>query len=208
MSLQLRASRARAGTGPGLGRQDLRGDPGIFGDIFKTATSFIRDPIGTAIDLGTRLLGGGSDPVPQVSMQESQERVVSADMSIVSQTQQTLPIDINFPFHGEPGAGVTFFGKGGGKASGTALMKTNGACPSGMHLNRSGYFLKTGQFIPPKSKCVPDRRMNPLNPRSASRAIKRLGRAQAAVQDIERVKIQCKRCGNQKCVCVGRRKLC
>jgi len=49
-----------------------------------------------------------------------------------------------------------------------------GACPSGYHLNTSSYFLKSGEFVPARSKCVKNRRRNPLNPRALSRATGRL----------------------------------
>ena len=55
----------------------------------------------------------------------------------------------------------------------------NGACASGYHLNKSDYFLKSGQFIRKGSACVKNRRRNPLNPRAADRAIGRLRSASA-----------------------------
>ena len=55
----------------------------------------------------------------------------------------------------------------------------NGACASGYHLNRSDYFLKSGQFVRKESVCVRNRRRNPLNPKAADRAIGRLRSASA-----------------------------
>ena len=55
------------------------------------------------------------------------------------------------------------------------------ACPAGCHPNKSDYFLKGGSFIPRGTRCVRNRRRNPLNPRALDRAISRIGSAQNAV---------------------------
>jgi hypothetical protein len=39
-------------------------------------------------------------------------------------------------------------------------------------LNKSGYYTKFG-YVPPRSKCVPNRRMNVANPRALRRALRR-----------------------------------
>jgi hypothetical protein len=61
-------------------------------------------------------------------------------------------------------------------------MQTNGtgmklACPGGMHPNKSDYFLKDGTFVPAGTKCVKNRRRNPMNPRALDRAIGRMNGA-------------------------------
>ena len=48
------------------------------------------------------------------------------------------------------------------------------ACPSGHHPNKSGYFLIDGSFIEKGSRCVKNRRRNPMNPRALDRAISRV----------------------------------
>ena len=55
-------------------------------------------------------------------------------------------------------------------------------CPSGCHPNKADYFLKSGEFVPKKTRCVTNRRRNPLNPRALDRAISRLGSAGNAVE--------------------------
>ncbi len=55
------------------------------------------------------------------------------------------------------------------------------ACPAGCHPNKSDYFLKSGSFVPRGTRCVRNRRRNPLNPRALDRAISRIGSAQNAV---------------------------
>lgn len=55
------------------------------------------------------------------------------------------------------------------------------ACPAGCHPNKADYFLKSGSFVARGTRCVRNRRRNPLNPRALDRAISRIGSAQNAV---------------------------
>ena len=41
-------------------------------------------------------------------------------------------------------------------------------------LNKSGYYLKNGQYVPPGTRCVKRRRMNPGNGKAATRAARRV----------------------------------
>ena len=56
------------------------------------------------------------------------------------------------------------------------------ACPAGCHPNKSDYFLRSGSFVGKGTRCVRNRRRNPLNPRALDRALSRLGSAQNAVE--------------------------
>jgi len=204
MSMALKRSRIRAGTLPAINRQQFRGDPGIFGDIFKKVTSFVRDPVGTLVSTAVDLLsgGGGTDPPPKTMAQAQAEAVVSN--GTIVRTAQTVPtdfIDFDFPFSGEPGFGVTFFGQNGENGGSTATAApANGKCQSGFHLNKATYFLKSGQRILKGTVCVKNRRRNALNDRAASNAIRRLEGARKAIKNIQRVSIRCGKCPG-KCVC-------
>lgn len=68
-----------------------------------------------------------------------------------------------------------------------------GASQRGTHLNRTGYFLKNGQYVAPGTKCVANRRRNPLNPRALSRAMSRLSSAKKAVKALDRFEIKGRR---------------
>jgi hypothetical protein len=54
------------------------------------------------------------------------------------------------------------------------------------HSNKSGYHLKDGTYVAPGSRCVANRRRNPLNPRALSRAMSRVAGAQKAVRSLIR----------------------
>lgn len=58
----------------------------------------------------------------------------------------------------------------------TAAFTEGGACPKGFRLNKTGYFLQDGTFVPPGSKCVRIRSMNPLNPRALRKGLSRAER--------------------------------
>jgi hypothetical protein len=67
----------------------------------------------------------------------------------------------------------------------------------GVRLNRTGYFLKSGQYIAPGTKCVRSRRRNPLNPRALSKAMGRVVSFKKAATAASRITIRersCSRC--------------
>ena len=55
-------------------------------------------------------------------------------------------------------------------------MSANGVsvAPSGFHLNKSDYFLKSGEFVPKGTRLVKNRRRDPLNARALKRAVARV----------------------------------
>lgn len=67
-------------------------------------------------------------------------------------------------------------------------------CPAGCHPNKSDYFLRNGTFVLKGSKCVRNRRRNPLNPRALDRAAGRLRSAQKVGRFLAKVKIPRGRC--------------
>ncbi len=82
-------------------------------------------------------------------------------------------------------------GRGGCPPRGAAPAKI--LCPPGCHANKASYFLKGGTFVEEGSRCVTNRRRNPLNPRALDRAAGRLRSAQKAVRFLQAAKIPKKR---------------
>jgi len=214
MSMAIKASTVRARSGQfganiqgAQMRAALQGDPGLFGflgDAFRKGVSFIRDPVGTiagtiaGVLTGSQGLSGG----PGNGQVVTNGQIISSG-PIVAQSgfQQQPIIDINFPFQGEPGIGVTFnpFGSQSSPSTALGVQNGNGACAVGSHLNKSSYFLKNGTFIQKGSRCVKNRRRNPLNPQAASRAISRLVSAKKATRSIDRFSIKCRAHGHSRC---------
>ncbi len=88
-----------------------------------------------------------------------------------------------------PGNGGNGFGNGAGPPPAPRLggcPSKPGAvaavqCPAGCHPNKSEYCLKNGSRVLKGTRCVRNRRRNPLNPRALDRAISRISSAQNAV---------------------------
>lgn len=70
---------------------------------------------------------------------------------------------------------LTFGGPGpiAPSAAAVGVVGTTIACPSGFHANKSSYFTLAGH-VPKGSRCVRNRRRNPMNPRALDRAISRV----------------------------------
>jgi len=148
-------------------RAKYTGDPGLFGDIFSG--------IKGAVSGGIRgFTGLGRQPsVPQAGPGGI----------------RLGPVSLNLPFAGQPGMGATVL-----PLFGTTPAST--ACPAGMgsmggyHLNKSDYFLRSGEFVPKGSRWVRNRKRNPANARATSRAISRVVGAKRYASSLSRVSIR------------------
>ena len=191
MSLVIREARAvsQGGGMPG----EYMGDPGIFGGLAGALKGAIRGGIAGATG---GILGGRAG-----AMRTREER---ARMGV-----PTMGVPMGLAPRGR-GPGVTRQQR----RAGVGAMRTAGiggavarllpggetgyevaqvACPSGFHANKSDYFLRDGTFVPKGSKCVRNRRRNPLNPKAASRAISRIKSAKNAAKMLSNVTIR-KKC--------------
>lgn len=194
MSASIKGSKLRnTATGmPGVGSVRplpagmYRGDPGFFGDLWGgikgAATGLVTGgPLGAIGGAIGGFTGASRDPRPP-----------------------SLPPMLN-PRQGAP-TGVRVGGMlpGGSKPYAALDYGTNGDDPArragrasgtpGYHWNKSGYFLKSGQWVAPGTKEVKNRRMNPLNPRAVKSSMRRIGRAKTAAKDLSRVTIRAKKC--------------
>ena len=66
-------------------------------------------------------------------------------------------------------------------------------CQSGFHPNKTAYFLRDGTFVAPESRCVRNRKRNPMNPRALSRAIARVESGKRVAKRLSRITIR-KKC--------------
>lgn len=195
MSANIKASKIRAGTSgsamPGVGSIRpipagmYRGDPGFFGDLWGgikgAATGLVTGgPLGAIGGAIGGFTGASRDPAPP-----------------------TLPPMLNprGPVTGGriggllPGGAKPYVGLDYGSGGGDPAMRAGKASGTpGYHWNKSGYFLKSGQWVAPGTKEVKNRRMNPLNPRAVKSSMRRIGRAKTAAKDLSRVTIRAKKC--------------
>ena len=63
-------------------------------------------------------------------------------------------------------------------------------CGGGYRANKSGYYVQGGQYVAPGTVCVKRRRMNPLNPRALSKAMRRIESAKRATKVLGRISIK------------------
>lgn len=183
----------------GRSSRAVAGDPGFFGNLFRGIVGGITGlisggPTGAISGAvgGFRGASGGTNNALALP--------VSRGPAINQQSMFNIPqvgggaggvgpglgggISIGGP------SGIVFGGgaqMGGGFAAGGASQLAAGGggagtCAAGHHLNRHGYFLKSGTYVPPRSKQVRNRRRNPLNPRALHRSLARLHSAQHAVK--------------------------
>lgn len=197
MSLRIQATRVRQ-----------MGDPGLF-DVLGSIGKAIVGTVGGAVKglvtggpLGavTGGLGGlatstGIIKTPAISRAVPITPVLrGATQAPIRQTGQAMPgtgVQVQLPSVGAGGINL------GGFQAGSFGPMTGGGTPmvaapngqlcqvKGYHLNKSGYFTRQG-YVPAGTACVKNRRMNPLNPRAASRAMRRLDGFSRAARCVEK----------------------
>ena len=200
MSANIKASKMRTNASgmPGVGSVRplpagmYRGDPGFFGDLWGgikgAATGLVTGgPLGAIGGAIGGFTGASRDPAPpQIT-----------PMLNPRSPFQSAPTGIRVGGLG-PGGAAPYIGldrSGGGASPAQRAGKPSGT--PGYHWNKSGYFLKSGQWIEAGTKEVRNRKMNPLNPRAVKTSMTRLGRAKTASKDLSRVTIRAKKCNHR-----------
>jgi len=158
---------------------DAMGDPGIF-DFFKSAgraaVGFIPG-VGPALDIGLDMLakrGGTPRAAPGGIRLQGPAPLGPFGMP-------------GAPFMAGPGTGVVPF-----QPAALPACPANGSM-SGYHLNKSDYFLRSGEFVPAGSRYVKNRKRNPANARATSRAISRVVGAKRYAKSLSRISIRDKK---------------
>lgn len=198
MSLSMTA--ARAGN---------MGDPGLFGFIGSALGAIGKTAVGVAGGFATGGLAGailGGTRAATAALGGPKTIKQAKASNIVSIALQKPPLAISQTRTGMFGgstpampplqAGSGFYAGPGGVAVGQYNMAPAGAAPAagsaaiaacglkGYHMNKTTYCTHAG-WVAKGSKCVRNRRRNPLNPRALSRAMSRVASAQRAVKAIQ-----------------------
>jgi len=187
----------------------FQGDPGIFGTLGRLAkgavstavSTFVPGPVrtigGAALSALRGRLGGPTAPVPGTFTIPRQG--IGARLAGVG---FPLPFRPAMPGTGSPVTRVPGI-RGGlqrllpGGATGFEVAGAGGMAgipPKGFHLNKTGYFLQTGEFVAPMSRFVRNRRRNPGNMRAADRALSRIESAKRMAKRLGRVTIRARKC--------------
>jgi len=162
-------------------RASYTGDPGFFGDIWGG----IKGAVGGAV-------GGFMGRQPAVPTAGPGSVPVS-----------TMPVPRTIGPNGGNGFKIPrildplgLIGPGWLDRPATMTMNGNGGAPcdtAGYHLNKSAYFLMSGEFVPQGSRYVRNRKRNPANARATSRAISRVVGAKRYATSLSRISVR-KKC--------------
>lgn len=165
------------------------GDPGLFGFLGGVAkkitgiTKHIPGPIGSVTGLVNRALPGGARTPARPAIQP----VAPRNRPAWQPPQQPVP--------GLRGIAQRIIPGGqSGYMPDPAVAGSIGVPPKGYKLNKTGYYLKDGTYVPPESKWVKIRKTNPLNPRAASKSIRRIEGLKRATKRFSNITIRKKCC--------------
>lgn len=147
------------------GYRRYRGDPGLK-DIFSKVTGVVGNimpgPLGALAKAASAATASRpSAPLP-------------APSAIPRPSTSMTGIQVSSPF-GSITAGRTTTQTTSYGVSGIPLAAGSDSCPKGYKLNSSGYHLRDGTFIPPRSRCVRIRHRNVANGKALTKAISRAG---------------------------------
>jgi len=178
MSMAIKVARIQTqGSGralPGIG------DPGLFSFLGKAASTFVQAIPGPVGSIAQKLLSPTAGVTVSNGTIISSGRFQQAPQSAPPRPPGTAMV----PTPGVGGALERFF------PGGETGFQPAAGCATGFHPNKSDYFLKNGTFIQKGSRCVKNRRRNPLNARAADRAISRIESAKRATKRLGRITIR------------------
>lgn len=138
----------------------------LFGAAAPIVGGFLGGPVGAAIG---GAIGGAVNTASQANQIQRAQSVAASSFAATGFTAP--PITLN----GMPPPVPVAQTLPPGMLANITGPVTGGACPTGWHLDKRT-----------RSRCVRNRRMNPLNGRAASRAIRRIKGARKMLQKIER----------------------
>jgi len=176
-------------------RAKYTGDPGLW-DVFKKvgrAAVGMIPIVGPALQ---ELIPRKQPPIPQAGPGRVPLPLPAMPISTMPITR--MPVSLapnggNGPLK-TPGLGGFMERLLPGGATGFMGGNGNGACDTaGYHLNKSAYFLMSGEFVPERSRYVRNRKRNPANARATSRAISRITGAKRYASSLSRISIR-KKC--------------
>ena len=175
------------------------GDPGLFGDIWKGIKSVGRVATGIVGGLGIPVVSGvartaggilfgpapGTTTWPSAPPAGMPPGVMGMPGGIQLYQGQQIP----YPTPGIAGSAQRAF-PGGATGYQAPPPQAGGMTMGGYHLNKTGYFLKDGTWIPPLSRWVKNRRRNPGNMRALSRSLGRIKSAKRMTKALSAITIR------------------
>lgn len=176
MSMTLKAARAGSQGGIRAGTRVTQG--GIFSAVggalkrvASVATNLLPGPVGAVARAGISVLSGSRAPAPMSTRVATLPAIGPTLVATGGGGPTAAPAGMPRPGAQAAIARVLPFGDTG----------LGSGCPSGYHPNKTGYMTRDG-WVEKGSKCVRNRKRNPLNPRALDRSMGRLRSAGKAVR--------------------------
>lgn len=182
-------------TAPRVMARFNQGDPGIFSSIGKFIGGAVKTVSGVVSGLGIPIVSGVAGTVNRLATAVTGGGMQQTSVKGALQGPQIGPgIGVQLPRIGPGGIDLGGFQAGylpQTVAQGTAMVPAGNACAiRGTHTNKSRYRLvNSGELVERGSRCVKNRRMNPLNPRALNRAMRRIKSAKSAARFLDRIHI-------------------
>jgi hypothetical protein len=199
-----------------IAKAAYRGDPGIFsfvgkalGAVAGVVSKVVPGPIGAIAGLANKVLSPASNGKPVNPSVTTGARALPAtainvlqagNIPTYNQAPPQLPDSTRtsgvslFPGGPMVGTQTQYYPGNNTQSQGGGAARPGAPCGSGYHTNKTGYYTRQG-YVAPGSKCVRNRKRNPLNPRAASRAMSRLSSAKKAAKFLGSISIREKGCG-------------
>ncbi len=183
----------------------VMGDPGLFGSIWKGIKNIGRVATGVVGGLGIPVVSGvartaggllfgpapGTTTYPSLPPAPMPPGVMRMPGGIQTRWATGLALSqgqqIPYP---TPGIAGTMQRMIPGGATGFQAPPPQIGTVGGYHLNKTGYFLRDGTFIPPLSKWVKNRRRNPGNMKALSRSLGRIKSAKRMTRALSAITIR------------------
>jgi hypothetical protein len=144
-----------------------RGDPGLgsfLGKVASVAGSILPGPAGAMLGLAGKALSGGGTPNGGRPAAQTLASPARAFTGISAGGPMGIRVGRETTTGQYLVASGTYPGLGGGGLD---------ACPKGYKPNRSGYHLRSGEWVEPRSRCVRIRRTQVGNSRALRKSVNR-----------------------------------
>jgi len=166
-------------------RGGMQGDPGLFGFLGKV----VKGAAGVVSRLGIPIVSGAAGIVGGLIPGQAPAAGpgLGGTVGFGGRFAPTMPILRTAQQIPTPGIAGTIQRAIPGGATGMQ------GCGPGYRPNKSGYYVQGGQYVAPGTVCTKARRMNPLNPRALSKAMRRIESAKRATSVLSRITIR-KKC--------------
>jgi len=154
----------------------------LIGKIGSAAVDVATGNLGGAV---TQIFGGGTSVTPKPMILPS---ALPSPDSVKVSSGKIMTI----------GPGGSLFASGTGPTATAYYSQPAASAPAcatghGTHTNKTAYFLKDGTHVAKGSRCVKNRRRNPLNPRALNRAVSRVAAAKHYAKMLDRIEIKGRR---------------